>query len=197
MAPSFYTDLDVAERGQLLKIARQSIESGLASGAIFQLDMENLPDVFSAQPGVFVTLMHFERLRGCVGSLETVHPLAQSVANSAFNAAFHDSRFPRLVAEEFEDIRIEVSVLSELKPLIVADRNELLSRLDPGEDGLLLEDGRYCATFLPKVWDMVSDPAEFLDHLLVKAGLTTNYWSETIQFKHYRALSFHELEQAG
>lgn len=192
MALSFYIDLGVSERGQLLVIARQSIESGLASRAILQLDMENLASVFSAQPGVFVTLTHFEQLRGCVGSLETVHPLAQSVANSAFNAAFHDSRFPQMVATELEDTRIEISILSNLEPLAAANRVDFLNRLRPGEDGLLLEDGCYRATFLPKVWDTINNPGEFLDHLLVKAGLTDNYWSETIRFKRYRALSFHE-----
>jgi AMMECR1 domain-containing protein len=57
---------------------------------------------------------------------------------------------------------------------------------------LLLEDGRYRSTFLPKVWDMITDPEEFLDQLLVKAGLTGGYWSETISFKRYRTLSFGE-----
>ena len=57
---------------------------------------------------------------------------------------------------------------------------------------MLLEDGSHRSTFLPRMWDMISDPEEFLDRLLGKAGLPGDHWSETIRFKRYRALSFCE-----
>ena len=192
MAPSFCINLSESEQGQLLEIARQSIESGLAGGGALQLDSENLAGGFSISLGTFVTLTRSEKLRGCVGSLESSHPLAQAVANSAFNAAFRDSRFPQLAAVEFENTRIEISVLSKLESFPAVDRKDLLHRLCSWEDGLLLEDGHYRSTFLPKVWDMIADPEEFLDQLLVKAGLPGGYWSETISFKRYRTLSFGE-----
>ena len=164
----------------------------MAGGNPLQPGKDNLAGSLSIRLGVFVTLTRSEVLRGCVGSLESTDPLALTVANSAFNAAFSDSRFKPLEAAEIEDTRIEISVLSELEPLAVANRADLLVQLCPGEDGVLLEDGSYRATFLPKMWDKISDPEEFLSHLLIKAGLPDDYWSESVSFKRYRALSFGE-----
>lgn len=192
MAPSFCIDLGDTEQARLLEIARHSIESGLAVGTALQLDIDNLATSFSIQLGAFVTLTRSELLRGCIGSLESSDPLAQSVANAAFNAAFRDSRFAPLAADEIESTRIEISVLSGLEPLDVTTRTALLDRLHRGEDGLLLEDGSYRSTFLPKVWDMITDSEQFLNHLLAKAGLPADYWSETIRFKRYQAFSFGE-----
>ncbi len=192
MAPSFCIDFSELEQGQLLDFARQSIESGLAGGTALELDSENLAGSLSIQLGVFVTLTRFGALRGCMGSPEASDPVALSVAACAFKAAFHDPRFPRLDDGEMEHTRIEISVLSELEPLAVTDRADLLNRLRPREDGLLLEDGSYCSIFLPRMWDTISDPEEFLGHLLSKAGLPGDHWSETIRFKRYRALSFGE-----
>ncbi len=190
MAPSFCIDINESEQGQLLGIARRSIESGLAGGSSLQPGNENLAGSLSIRLGAFVTLTRYEVLRGCIGSLESTDPLAQAVANSAFKAAFSDPRFAPLEAAEIEDTRIKISVLSELEPLAAVSRADLLDRLRPGEDGLLLQDRGHRATFLPGVWDKISDPGEFLGQLLVKAGLEGDYWSESISFKRYRALSF-------
>lgn len=192
MAPSFCIDFSELEQDQLLGFARQSIESGLAGGTALELDGENLAGNLSIQLGVFVTLTQAGTLRGCMGSSESSDPLALSVADCAFNAAFHDPRFPRMNDGEFEHTRIEISVLSKLEPLAATDRADLLNRLRPREDGLLLEDGSHRSIFLPRMWDIISDPEEFLSHLLSKAGLPGDHWSETIRFKRYRALSFGE-----
>jgi len=192
MAPSFCINLSVPEQGELLEIARQSMASGLAVGSALQLDIDNLSGSFSVLSGTFVTLTQSGQLRGCIGSLESSDPLAQSVANAAFNAAFRDARFAPLAADEIEHTRVEISVLSALVPLTAVNRAELLDRLCAGEDGLLLEDGSHRSTFLPKVWDMVADPEEFLNHLLAKAGLPDDHWSETMRFKRHQAFSFWE-----
>jgi AmmeMemoRadiSam system protein A len=192
MAPSFCIDLSESDCDQLLEIARRSIESGLAGDNALQLGNECASGSLSIPLSSFVTLTRSGALRGCVGSLESSGPLAQSVADSAFKAAFSDSRFLPLEATEIEDIIIEISVLSELEPLTTANRADLVSQLQPGEDGLLLRDGSYRATFLPKMWEALSDPEEFLDQLLIKAGLSGDYWSESISFMRYRALSFGE-----
>ncbi len=192
MALSFCIDFSESEQGRLLGIARQSIESGLAGGSALEMNRDNLADSLSIPVGVFVTLTLSGTLRGCMGSPESSDPLAFSVASCAFNAAFHDPRFPRLDAGEIELTRIEISVLSKLEPLVVNDRADLLNQLRPGEDGLLLADGKYRSIFLPRMWDMFSDPEEFLSRLLCKAGLAGDHWSETIHFKRYQALSFGE-----
>ena len=192
MPPSLCIDLDQRERAQLLEIARRSIDEGLAKGRALAVDLQLLTEKLNTSAAVFITLTRGGELRGCVGSLQAVDPLAQAVANSAFNAAFGDRRFPSLRADELDAIRIEISVLSEMEPIEAESRQALLDALQPGVDGLLLEDRGYRSTFLPKVWDSLASPAEFLEHLCLKAGLGARYWSDTIRFHRYRTLSFAE-----
>ena len=194
MAPLFFINLSESEQSELLAIARQSIDSGLTSDTALQLDSNNLADNFLVEFGVFVTLTKSGVLRGCIGALESSLPLAQTVANAAFSSAFRDARFAPLDVTEGSEICIEISVLSELEPLDVSDREDLVEQLSSAQDGFLLEDAGYRATFLPKVWQMVSGPDEFLDQLLVKAGLPIDYWSETICFKRFSAFSFGEAD---
>ena len=79
-----------------------------------------------------------------------------------------------------------------MEPIEAASRQALLDSLQPGIDGLLLEDRGYRSTFLPKVWDSLASPAEFLEHLCLKAGLGARHWSGTIRFHRYHTLSFAE-----
>lgn len=192
MPPSLYIDLSAGEQARLLEIARQSISSGLASGSALQLDVAQLDASLQTAAAVFITLMRGGELRGCIGSLQAQEPLAQAVANSAFGAAFRDRRFPPLRADEFDAIHIEISVLSEMEPIAADTRQTLLDSLQPGVDGLLLEDGSYRSTFLPKVWEKITAPTEFLEQLCLKAGLDAGHWSRTLRFHRYRTLSFAE-----
>ncbi len=194
MAPSFCIDLGETEKLRLLEIARQSIESGLNGGNMLRLDGQQLNGMLAAQLGTFVTLTRNEELRGCMGTLESSDPLAHTVVSCAFNAAFRDPRFARLNSGELADTRIEISVLSEMQPLAVTDREDLLNQLRPHVDGLQLEDGHYRSTFLPKVWEKIGAPREFLQQLLIKAGLSFDYWSETIRFQRYQTISFGEMD---
>ncbi len=192
MPPSLCIDLDPRERAQLLDIARQSLGEGLARGRALVVDLQALAENFNTPAAVFITLTRNGELRGCVGSLQALDPLAQAVANSAFNAAFGDRRFPSLRADELDTIRIEISVLSQMEPIEADSRQALLDALKPGIDGLVLEDRGYRSTFLPKVWDSLASPTEFLEHLCLKAGLGARHWSDTIRFHRYHTLSFAE-----
>ncbi|MFW2403395.1 MAG: AmmeMemoRadiSam system protein A [Gammaproteobacteria bacterium] len=192
MAPSSCIEFAREEQTQLLGIARSSIAHGLEH----QQPGEPNPDAIDgtlAQPfGNFVTLMLNEVLRGCVGSIEPTHPLANGVAIAAFNAAFRDRRFEPLTHGEFGDVRIEISVLTAPEPIDASDNRALLAALRPGEDGLLLEDVGYRSTFLPKVWENIPEPAEFVRQLKLKAGLPANYWSGSLRMSRYRTVSFAE-----
>lgn len=192
MALSPCIDISASDRQQLLLIANQSIDSGLSSDRAYLPDCSELSGNLLAPFGTFVTLTKQDELRGCMGCLQSSEPLASSVASSAFNAAFGDRRFSKLTIEEKELIDIEISVLSEMEALEVTDRQSLLDQLIPGKDGLLLEDLRYRSTFLPGVWEKLPDPAEFLEQLFLKAGLGRDYWSKSILFYRYRAVSFNE-----
>ena len=194
MAPSLSIKLRDTERDQLLQIARQSIRNGLRGGDVLEVALHEVPDALTSRLGVFVTLTQRDSLRGCIGSMQSTEPLAQSVAESAHGAAFHDPRFPALTAHELEQVVIEISILSPMEPLATTSRSDLLSTLRAEVDGLLLQDRHYRSTFLPKVWQQLPDPEDFLNHLLAKAGLPTDHWSTTLQFYRYRTVSFNEAK---
>lgn len=177
---------------ELLRLARASIEHGLARGEPLPVNHDELPGVLAEPAATFTTLRKEGRLRGCCGTLEAVHPLAVDVAGSAFQAAFRDSRFPPVVRDEFESISLEVSVLSPLEKISIADEPDLLNRLIPGSDGLVLVAGSRRATFLPKVWEMFPEPDRFVSALKRKCGLPDDYWSEQLQVFRYKTASFGE-----
>jgi AmmeMemoRadiSam system protein A len=192
MPPSLCIELSDAEQARLLDIARESIADGLASGGALQVDPSLMEENLQGRAAVFVTLTRSGELRGCVGSLQAVEPLAQAVATSAFNAAFRDRRFGQLREEELDAIRIEISLLSEMEPIDADSRRALLDSLQPGVDGLLLEDGGYRSTFLPKVWEKITSAEEFLQQLLLKAGLGAGHWSNSLRFHRYHTFTFAE-----
>jgi hypothetical protein len=124
----------------------------------------------------FVTLKLQGRLRGCIGSLSASDPLAEDVRRNAIDAAFHDPRFAPLTAKELEQVAIEVSVLTEPRPLAFSDPEELLRKLRPNVDGVVIRQGHAGATFLPQVWEQLPKKEDFLDHLCLKAGLPRDAW---------------------
>ncbi len=129
-----------------------------------------------AHSGTFVTLTIDGRLRGCIGSLSATTPIVSSVRDNALNAALHDPRFAPLRRRELALVHIEVSVLSEPVALAYTDADDLLSRLRPGIDGVIVKKGSASATFLPQVWEQLPRPETFLDHLCTKAGLSPGQW---------------------
>jgi len=178
------------QQRQLLEVARRSIKQGFVTQAPLRLELADFDAELRAPAAVFVTLTEAGELRGCVGSLQAGEPLAQAVANAAYNSAFRDHRFSAIRQEQLARIRIEISVLSPLQRLHPDSRAALLQVLQPGIDGLVIEDRGRRATFLPKVWDGIDSPAAFLDHLLQKAGLGAGYWSDSICVDRYHTLTF-------
>lgn len=176
----------------LLRLARESIDYGLDHDKPVPVDLDGLPVDLIQPAATFTTLRLDEKLRGCCGTLEAAHPLAMDVARSAFQAAFRDQRFQPLGRDEFGRIRLEVSVLSPLEVIAVTDEADLLNRLAPGTDGLVIVEGARRATFLPKVWESLPDPRQFLAALKTKCGLPEDYWSERVEFFRYRTTLYAE-----
>ena len=192
MPPSLCINLSADEQVRLLEIARQSIRVGLETGNELQLGDTDVVDNFRIEAAVFVTLTRRGELRGCIGSLQPTCPLAQAVANSAFGAAFRDRRFGKLQPVDLDQIQIEISVLSAMESIEVDSKQTLLDILQPGVDGLLMEDRGYRSTFLPRVWEKIPSSQAFLEQLIIKAGLPAGHWSSTIRFQRYHTLSFCE-----
>lgn len=177
---------------ELLRLARGSIDYGLINKEPLPVDCDELPRLLTDPAATFTTLHVEGRLRGCCGTLEAARPLAADVVHSAFRAAFRDPRFDPVGKHELQAIRLEVSVLSPMESIPVSDEADLLERLTPGVDGLVIAaDGRD-ATFLPKVWEMLPDPQQFLAALKAKCGLADDYWSERLEFSRYRTTSYSE-----
>ena len=146
-----------------------------------------------AEPGAtFVTLTIQGELRGCIGSLEAHRSLGEDVRDNAVSSAFRDPRFPTLTRAEFDDIRVEVSLLSPTEPMTVTHEASARAALRPHVDGVVLEYGRHRSTFLPQVWEQLPDPADFLAHLKRKAGLSKTFWADGVRISRYTVTKWKE-----
>lgn len=182
---------------ELLDVARTSVEHGLEHGAQLRIDARDYPVPLREALACFVTLNRLGRLRGCIGTLEAQRPLIEDLAANAYKSAFEDPRFAPLAFEELDDLEIEVSVLSTPEPMNVQSEAELIAALEPGVDGLVIDDGRHRATFLPKVWEDLQRPVEFLEHLWAKAGLDAHEWPANLRCQRYRAENFSDPRHLG
>lgn len=160
------------EKKFLISIARNSIKSSLWKNKETKQSIPSNP-VYHSKCGAFVTLTLNNNLRGCIGYIISEKPLYKVIIDSAKHAAFEDPRFTPLTKEEFPDIKIEISILSE--PFPMKDYEDI----EIGTHGLILEKPR-CALLLPQVpleHNMNRD--QFLSALCRKAGLFSDYWKET------------------
>jgi hypothetical protein len=174
-----------ADRTWLLRLARESIRHGLDHGRPQDVALEAAPPATRERRAAFVTLEEDGCLRGCIGSIEARCPLALDVAENAYAAAFEDPRFSPVRRDEVDRLDIHISVLTRPEPFPVADEADLLRRLRPGRDGLILGEGGRRATFLPAVWEDLPNPRDFVVHLKLKAGLSGDYWSDRMQVWRY------------
>lgn len=183
------------EKEQLLEIAKYSIRYGLSNGRAPEIILTNLSAALREKRASFVTLKINSMLRGCIGSLTAIQPLALDVANNAFMAAFEDNRFPPLAQKEFPDLNIHISILNPAERLKFTNEKELIEQIRPGIDGIILKDKTKRATFLPSVWEGLPDPNEFIEKLKIKAGLTATHFSETMEVYRYTAESIQEEKE--
>ncbi len=163
--------LDQEEQRELLVLARRTIAEYLDSGTV-PVYKPTTPGLMQ-QRGAFVTLEKGGELRGCIGNLVAERPLYLTVQYAALAAAFSDSRFPPVTAEELPELTLEISVLSELEP--VTDP----TTIEVGRDGLLIVRGQQQGVLLPQVpveqgWDR----EEFLRQVCLKAGLPDDAWQD-------------------
>jgi len=171
------------ERAWMLSVARQSIAAGLRRE---RLSVEPLNPHLAERRGAFTTLHLRGRLRGCVGFILPLHPLHLTIAETARAAAFEDTRFSPLSADEFPLLALEISVLSVMVPIRPED-------VEVGRHGLLVSQGAQRGVLLPQVpaehgWDRET----FLSQTCVKAGLSPNAWKRGATFEAFTAEIFGE-----
>lgn len=181
------------EQKTLLRLAREALEHGVKGEQLPPLDSSVLTPRLLEDGASFVTLTEGGQLRGCIGVLEPYQSLAQDVREHAVAAALEDPRFPPVNPREVDRIQIEVSRLTRPVPLQYTDANDLLCKLRPHVDGIILRDSFRRATFLPQVWEKIPDPAEFLDNLCSKMGANPDLWRKKhLEVLIYQVEEFHE-----
>jgi uncharacterized protein len=178
--------LNKQQQHQLLTLAKNSILHGLQSTQPLPINLNDFSPELREKRATFVTLEKQHHLRGCIGRLEAVRPLAEDIAENAFAAAFNDPRFPPITAHELNDLEIHLSILSTPESMSFTSEQDLLTQLQPGIDGVILKEGHLQATFLPSVWEQLPEPEQFLRKLKQKTGITPDYWSNTIQVYRYQ-----------
>ncbi len=178
-------------RRYLLGLARGSLEAAVRGDTAPKLD--DAPAYTAEKRGCFVTLTKAGQLRGCIGYIEPIKPLCEAVADNARSAALNDPRFPPVKPGELGSIRIEVSVLTEPQPLAFEGPGDLLRKLEPGRDGVILRKGFHRSTFLPQVWDQLPDKEQFLSRLAMKGGMAPDGWKKA-EVLTYQAIHFEEDE---
>jgi AmmeMemoRadiSam system protein A len=181
------------EKEFLLKLARQAIFLAVKNQSLPPIDESYLTPVLKEEGASFVTLTINGELRGCVGALEPSMSLAEDVRYHAIAAALQDYRFPPLRPEELSRIEIEISRLTLAQPLKYEGPEDLVAKLRPNIDGVILIDGYRRATFLPQVWEKLPDPEEFLAHLCMKMGAPDDLWERRhLEVLTYQVEEFHE-----
>jgi len=194
MAPADTSSHMTEEQGQkLVHLARETIRARLGlPGGIPDRDIATDP-ALQKKRGTFVTLKIKGQLRGCMGCLTPSETILEGIQRNALNAAFKDPRFPALTAPELEQAEIEISILTSPQELEYAGGNDLLAKLRPNIDGVIISKGLNRATFLPQVWEQLPSAEDFLAHLCRKAGLSFDEWQKgELDVKTYQVQYFHE-----
>ena len=179
------TEFNETEKHQLLQTAKESIAYGIMQKRLLPINLGTVSAKLQQPRACFVTLDAHGKLRGCIGTLQAYQPFLLDVAHNAFNAAMQDPRFGPVTATELPHITLDISVLSKPTPINVTSEADLLQKLRPGIDGLILSDRGHRATFLPSVWEQLPDPHDFVTHLKSKAGWSTDYWSDALKVEIY------------
>ncbi|MCP3871677.1 MAG: AmmeMemoRadiSam system protein A [Desulfobacteraceae bacterium] len=179
----------------LLKLARQKILQGFGEKqdnlSVLKSKVSSM--ILEENRGTFVTLHKKGDLRGCIGNIEPTKTVWEGVEDNAKHAAFHDSRFRPMSHDELKDTLIEVSILTPPQSLDHIDGEDLIAKLKPGIDGVIISKSYHSATFLPQVWEQLKDPHTFLTHLCTKAGLLPDEWkSGNLSVSTYQVQLFEE-----
>ena len=164
--------LTPAEKQELLKIARQSVETAVREKKLYSPPADE-PEALRNARGAFVTLKEHGDLRGCIGYMSPVKPLAETVRDVAAYAALEDRRFRPVSESELGILEYEISVLSPLRKV------EDINQIHVGQHGLLIRKGEYEGVLLPQVpteegWNRNT----FLEQVCVKAGLPEQAWKD-------------------
>ncbi len=182
-------ELTDEQKKELLRLARNTIAEEVGREPPHK-DLKLEDEVYKNRCGAFVSLHRNEQLRGCIGYIEGIKEIPDTIRDMAKSAAFRDPRFKPLNIIEYDEIDLEISILTPIEP--VADINDIVV----GRDGLIISRGYHSGLLLPQVpveqgWDLET----FLEHTCYKAGLPGNAWKDgSTKIEKFSALVFSEKE---
>ncbi len=183
------------QRKALLKLARDTLVKVVNHQAVPKPDPAAMKSPLTEDRACFVTLTRGGQLRGCIGCTAPEEPLYQAVVHKTEDAALRDPRFPAVTPQELSEIDIEISVLTIPKKLDYKTPEELLKKLRPHIDGVLLRMGQAQSVYLPQVWEQLPDKEKFMNQLAIKAGRTAEAWREAgTEVLVYQVEAFKELK---
>ena len=176
---------------ELLNLSRNTLVKHLQEEKV--KPSEEVIKKYSSRQACFVTLTKKGELRGCVGSLYARQELWKDVVENSINAGFRDTRFSPLRKGELPNIKIEISVLTVPQRLEFISGEDLLNKLRPMVDGVVLKQGMRQSTYLPQVWANFGSKEEFLPSLCQKGGMPLDCWKDTsTEVFVYQAFVFEE-----
>lgn len=155
----------------------QMLYNALHHGAK-QAEDSAIPEDLKQPGGAFVSIYLEDQLRGCIGRMKSNDPLWQTILDMGVAACTSDHRFEPVSAGELLKCRLEVSILSPLKPVHNIDE------IKPGRHGIYMVDGPNSGVFLPQValkqgWTTL----QMLEHCAHdKAGIGYNGWKRANLF---------------
>jgi AmmeMemoRadiSam system protein A len=149
---------------------------------------DDYDNVMFNKGATFVTLEKKHKLRGCIGSVIPVSSVAEDLAKNTFLAAREDKRFTPVTKKELSEISYKISFLTSFVPIKFSSYDDLLTKIEPYIDGILIKDGKRQGLYLPDVWEQISDKHEFMNELKIKAGLSPSYWSDNIEVFKFRTV---------
>lgn len=188
--------LNDREKEFLVNLSRQTLYWYLKDGTVPAVNEQDLTENLKLKKACFVSLYKKDiGLRGCVGLFEAKEPLYKNVIDRTIAAAVKDERFDPVQYRELQNIKLDISVLTDPILLPFNSPQDLLDKLQPGRDGVIIATKYGSSTYLPQVWDQLPDKREFLSNLCVKQGAPINYWEtnwKNINVKIYHAIVFGE-----
>ncbi len=184
-------ELNKEQQINLLKLARKIIFEYLTEKDMDEPPEEAFADsIFKEKCGAFVTLHISGALRGCIGYIQGVKAIPDTIKDMAISSAFQDPRFSSLTIDEYDKIDIEISVLSPIE--VVSGISEIVV----GRDGIIISKGARSGLLLPQVateqkWDIFT----FLENTCYKAGLPGDAWKwDSTKIEKFSAQVFGEKE---
>jgi AmmeMemoRadiSam system protein B/AmmeMemoRadiSam system protein A len=169
------------EQSSMIEIAKNTVETIIRTGKKYSA--ENYSSKFKERLACFVTIKTGEELRGCIGTIEPVDTLFDSLIDNAISAATRDPRFSSVKEKELSGLNYEVSVLSPPELFVPKSVEELFEGIKG--KGLIIKKDFRSAVYLPQVWEHFSDEKSFLKSLCQKAGMFADEWKDYKGMKYY------------